>query len=270
VTYETIRYERSEHIGTLTLNRPKKLNAQSPLMWSELRDLGAALRQDESLRCLVVTGAGPSFSSGIDLQEGLTGMLGGMTSTEPSSQGVDLDVGQGLAGTFMWIPDLHCPSVAAVRGHAYGAGLQLALACDFRIFGRDAKVGLLETRYGLLPDMGATIRLPRIIGESRAREMILLGQIIDGEEACRIGLANRLVDAAEVDAAAAAFAAVIASKPPLSLQGARRALDVAWYSDPDTSLRVALTEQIRCMRSADFKEGLSALAEGRTPEWQGR
>jgi enoyl-CoA hydratase/carnithine racemase len=266
--YETIRYERNGHVGTLTLARPKKLNAQSPLMWSELRALGSELREDESLRCLVVAGEGTSFSSGIDLQEGLTGMLGGMT--EPRSQEADIDVGKGLAGTFMWIPDLHCPSVAAIRGYAYGAGLQLALACDFRIFGRDAKVGLLETRYGLLPDMGATIRLPRIIGESRAREMLLLGQIIDADEAYRIGLANRLVDADDVDVEAAAFAALIATKPPLSLQGARRALDVAWYSDPDTSLRVALTEQIRCMRSEDFKEGLTALAEGREPDWQGR
>ena len=88
-----------------------------------------------------------------------------------------------------------------MRGHAYGAGLQLALACDFRIFAEGTKVGLLETRYGIMPDMGATVRLPRIVGESRARELILLGDIIDADEALRIGLANRVVAAADLDAA---------------------------------------------------------------------
>ena len=101
--------------------------------------------------------------------------------------------GRAAAGTFSWIPNLGCASVAAVRGHAYGAGLQLALACDFRIFAEGTKVGLTETRYGILPDMGATVRLPRIIGEARARELILLGDIIDAAQALRIGLANRVV-----------------------------------------------------------------------------
>ncbi len=104
-----------------------------------------------------------------------------------------LAAGRAAAGTFSWIPGLGCASVAAVRGHAYGAGLQLALACDFRIFAEGTKVGLTETRYGLLPDMGATVRLPRIVGEARARELILLGDVIDAEQALRIGLANQVV-----------------------------------------------------------------------------
>ena len=117
-----------------------------------------------------------------------------------------LAAGRAAAGTFSWIPGLGCASVAAVRGHAYGAGLQLALACDFRIFAEGTKVGLPETRYGLLPDMGATVRLPRIVGESRARELILLGEVIDAAEALRIGLANRVVPGEDLDTAAAGFA----------------------------------------------------------------
>ena len=173
------------------------------------------------------------------------------------------------AGTFSWIPDLGCASVAAVRGHAYGAGLQLALACDFRIFAEGTKVGLLETRYGLLPDMGATVRLPRIVGENRARELILLGDIIDAAEALRIGLANRVVADRDLDTAAAELARRLADQPPIAVRGARRAIDAAWHRTPEESHRVAVEEQIRCLQSEDFRLG-PAMVEGRSPQWRGR
>jgi enoyl-CoA hydratase/carnithine racemase len=178
--------------------------------------------------------------------------------------------GLAVAGTFSWIPRLGCPSVAAVQGHAYGAGLQLAIACDFRIFGRSAMVGLTETRYGILPDMGATVRLPRIVGEGRARELILLGETIDADEALRIGLANWVAEDAELLSAAAELGRRLATRPPLAVQGARRAIDAAWYRDPDESFVVAVEAQIRCLESADFQEAAQAMAEGRTPEWTGR
>jgi enoyl-CoA hydratase/carnithine racemase len=266
--YQTIRYQRHQDIGTLTLARPGKRNAQNPLMWAELARLGAELVPDETLRCLVVTGDGPTFSAGIDLVEGMAGMLADIAG-RPGDENARA-VGQTAAGTFSWIPDLGCASVAAVRGHAYGAGLQLALACDFRIFAAGAKVGLLETRYGIMPDMGATVRLPRIIGESRARELILLGDVIDADQALRIGLASQVVAAADLDAAAAELAARLAAQPPLAVRGARRALDAAWYRSPEDSLRVAAEEQIRCLASEDFKEGIQAMAEGRSPQWRGR
>jgi enoyl-CoA hydratase/carnithine racemase len=117
--------------------------------------------------------------------------------------------------------------------------------------------------------MGATIRLPRIVGESRARELILLGEVIDAAEALRIGLANRVVDDREVESAAAELAARLAAQPPLAMQGARRAIDAAWYREPDDSFRVAVEEQIRCLTSDDFKEGLQAMSEGRVPQWRG-
>ncbi len=266
--YQTIRYQRQGDIGTLTLARPGKRNAQNPLMWEELRRLGAALLPDETLRCLVVTGEGPAFSAGIDLVEGLAGILASMAERTD-----DEDVfaaGVAAAGTFSWIPDLGCASVAAVRGHAYGAGLQLALACDFRIFAAGTKVGLLETRYGLMPDMGATVRLPRIVGESRARELILLGDIIDADEALRIGLANRVVADADLDGAAAHLAGRLAAQPPIAVRGARRAIDAAWHRGPEESFRLALEEQIHCLGSEDFREAGRAMAEGRSPQWRGR
>ena len=268
--YQTIRYERGGHIGTLTLARPAKRNAQNPLMWRELADLGADLLGDQSLRCLVVTGEGPSFSAGIDLAEGLAGQIGELSRRAAAPDEETLEFGLGLARTFAWIPRLPCASVAAVRGHAYGAGLQLALACDFRVFGEDARVGLLETRYGLLPDMGATVRLPRIVGEARARELILLGGVIDAAEALRIGLASRVASPADVESVAGELAARLAAQPPLAIRGARRALDAGWYRDPDSAFRVVVDEQLRCLASQDFQEALRAFAEGRAPDWQGR
>jgi enoyl-CoA hydratase/carnithine racemase len=266
--FKTIRYRRDGDIGTLTLARPEKRNAQNPLMWEELAQLGAELLQDSTLRCLLVTGEGSTFSAGIDLVEGLAGMLGDLAERLDDAQA--LAAGPSAAETFSWIPDLGCASVAAVRGHAYGAGLQLALACDFRVFAEGTKVGLLETRYGLLPDMGATVRLPRIVGEGRARELILLGDVIDAAEALRIGLANRVVADADLEAAAAELAGRLAAQPPIAVRGARRALDASWHRGPQESLTVALEAQIQCLKSEDFKEAGRALAEGRSPEWRGR
>jgi enoyl-CoA hydratase/carnithine racemase len=265
---QTIRYQRYGDIGTLTLTRPGKRNAQNPLMWKELAQLGVELLPDDTLRCLVVTEEGSTFSAGIDLVEGMAGMVASWAERTHDER--TLAEGQAAARTFSWIPDLGCASVAAVRGHAYGAGLQLALACDFRIFAEGTKVGLVETRYGIMPDMGATVRLPRIVGESRARELIPLGDVIDAAEAFRIGLANRVVAEGDLDAAAAEFAARLAGQPPIAVRGARRAINAAWHSDPKESFRMAIEGQIRCLESEDFKEAGRAMVEGRTPKWRGR
>lgn len=266
--YQTIRYQRQGGVGTVTLARPGKRNAQNPVMWQELARLGAELLTDETLRCLVVTAEGPVFSAGIDLVEGMAGLLADWAA-RPADESTIAE-GMAAAGTFSWIPELGCASVAAVRGHAYGAGLQLALACDFRIFAEGTRVGLPETRFGLLPDMGATVRLPRIIGEARARELILLGEVIDAGEALRIGLANKVAPGADLEAAAAELAARLAAQPPLAIRGARRAIDAAWHRGPQESVRVALEAQLRCLQSEDFTEARQAMAEGRTPHWQGR
>lgn len=131
-------------------------------------------------------------------------------------------------------------------------------------------MGLTETRYGILPDMGATVRLPRIVGEGRARELILLGEVIDAEESLRIGLANRVVPDVDLLSSANELAVRLAGQPPLAIQGARRAIDAAWFRDPDDSFAVAVEAQIRCLESEDFKEARRAMAEDRMPDWKGR
>jgi enoyl-CoA hydratase/carnithine racemase len=181
-----------------------------------------------------------------------------------------VELGLELAGVFEFIPELRCPSVAAVRGHAYGAGLQLALACDFRIFTETASVGFTESRHGLLPDMGATFRLPRMVGEARARELVLLGEIIDATEAFRIGLANQVVSDHGLESATRDLADRIAARPPLAVAGARRAIDAGWLLTPREGLQVAVEAQARCLASEDFAEARRAHCDNRQPQWQGR
>lgn len=253
--YQTIRYGQRGHVGVLTLARRDKRNALNPAMRAELVELGVLLAADETLRCLVVAGDGPSFCAGIDLVEDMAGTLVTFAGLPFGEETVEL--GLQVAGVFEWIPRLGCPSVAAVRGHAYGAGLQLALACDFRIFSRDARVGLTETRYGLLPDMGATFRLPRIVGEGWARELILLGEVIDAEEALRIGLANRVVGDDELDSAAKDFADRLAGQPAVAVRGARRAIEAGRGVDDAAALRAAVAEQARCLASEEFEKAVS-------------
>lgn len=149
-------------------------------------------------------------------------------------------------------------------------GLQLALACDFRVFARGAQVGLTETRYGLLPDMGATVRLPRIVRESRARELILLGDVIDAAEALRIGLANRVVDDPDVESAAAALAARLARSAAAgstgSATGDRRGMVPRSGGELQGGVRRA--DPLPCVRG--LQEARQAMIQGHAPQWQGR
>src|SRR6185295_8976925 len=211
---ETFLYERKGPVGWLRLNRPAKLNAQTPQMWSELREAGREIAADGTLRCLVVTGQGRAFSSGIDLGEIVGGTLGdAVRAPAPSAGGRDPVADMILRGqeAFSWLVAAPFPSIAAVRGYALGAGLQLALACDLRIVARGTKLGALEFRYGLLPDLGGTAWLPRLVGAAKAKELIFTAAQIDADEALRIGLANRVVEDADLEREAGALAETIAA-----------------------------------------------------------
>ncbi len=181
MTAETLIFEREGPIGRLRLNRPAKLNAQTPQMWAELRELGRTLRDERDLRCLVVRGEGRAFSSGIDLAE-ITGQDGlGAAAQVAPGKGVDRLVAMIRQGqeAFSWLVDAPFASIAALRGYALGAGLQLALACDLRIAARTTQLGALEFRYGLLPDLGGTAWLPRLVGPARAKELVFTAARID-------------------------------------------------------------------------------------------
>ena len=172
--------------------------------------------------------------------------------------------------TFTWLERAPYVTIAAMHGYAFGAGLQLALACDLRVLGTGAKLGLLELQYGILPDLGGTQRLPRLVGPSKALQLIVTGARIDAEEAARVGLADVLVADDGVDDAARALADRIAAQPPLAVRGAKRAVHaaVSGRSVAD-GLLVEAEGQAACLRSTDMTEAITAFVEQRPPVYKG-
>ena len=157
-----------------------------------------------------------------------------------------------------------------MRGYAFGAGLQLALACDVRVFARGTKVGLLEHKYGILPDLGGTQRLPRLVGAGKAKELIWTAARIDADEAFRLGICERLVDDADLEANATELARTIAAQPPLAVQGAKRAVAAAGRLPVAEGLVVEAEQQVTCLQSDDMREAIRAFAEQREPNYSGK
>ena len=271
--YESIEFERDGAVGRLRLNRPDRLNSFTIAMWREMAALGRELRDDAELRAVIVTGNGRAFSSGIDTTVFTSGGAdatfdGDDAGTRHADPTVD-----GILRTqeaFSWLADARYPTIAAVQGYALGAGLQLALACDIRVFARGTQVGLLEHKYGILPDLGGTQRLPRVVGASKAKELIWTAARIDAEESYRIGLCDRLVDEAALDEEVTTLAAVIAAQPPLAVHGAKRAVDAADQLPVAEGLVFEAERQRECLRSEDMREAITALAEKRTPVYKGK
>jgi enoyl-CoA hydratase/carnithine racemase len=169
---------------------------------------------------------------------------------------------------YTWLADAPYPTIAALRGYALGGGLQLALACDLRVAARGTKLAMPEHKYGLLPDLGGTYWLPRIVGPARAKELIFTGETIDADEALRIGLVNRLVEEADLEAAVTALADKIAGQPPIAVRGSKRAIDKASGQSLGEGLRDAAVGQAECIRSADFVEAMKANLEKRPPVYK--
>jgi len=274
-SYDALRFERDGHIARLVLNRPDKLNSFTIAMWAELRDLGRRLLDDpDDLRALIVIGEGRAFSSGIDTSVFAGDGAGQLADDAETREVHDDPTVAGILVTqesFTWLEEAPFVTIAAVRGYALGAGLQIALACDIRIVARGTKMGLLELKYGILPDLGGTQRLPRIVGPGRAKEMIFTQARIETDEAERIGLADRVVSDEELDEVARELATTIAAQPPIAVRGAKRAINVA--TSGATVREGLLTEaegQADCLRSDDMKEAIAAFVEQRDPVYRGR
>lgn len=272
---ETLKFEQDGHVGWLRLNRPEKLNAMTPELWIELREFGQRLVADPGdLRCLIVMGEGRSFSAGIDLSTfGRTDPLAG-SSLSADMSGLHDDPAASTVlfyqQAFTWLEDLPVPAIAAVRGYALGAGIQLAAACDIRVMAKGTKLGVFEQKYGILPDLGGTHWLPRIVGAAKAKELTWTVAEFDAEEAHRIGLCDHLVDDADLEKTAQQIATTIAAQPPLAVAGAKAAINLAAAgADRGTVLRATAERQAVCLRSKDFGEAITAFTEKRAPEYTG-
>lgn len=260
---------RASGVALVTLNDPERLNAMSEAMGGAIQGAVAALKDDASVRCVVLTGAGRAFSAGGDLD-----MLVRMTQAGNADRGGPTRAAhRAFMGRFyrmyLSVRELPIPAIAALNGPAIGAGLCVALACDLRVAARDAKLGLNFTRLGIHPGMAATWTLPRIVGSAQAAELIYTGRLIDGEEAARIGLVNRAVPREETLAAALALADEIASAAPVAVRGAKRSLALSERAELGAQLDQEAAEQALCYESADLSEGLAAVREKRAPRFRG-
>ncbi len=246
-----VELTKRDDCALLSLNRPEALNA---LSFSILNEIAAAIDEVATwkVRALVVTGAGEkAFCAGADIKE--------LRGRSMMARKTGAELGQ---AAFAKIERLPFPSVAAINGFAFGGGLELALACTFRLATRNAKLGLPEIKLGLIPGYGGTQRLPRLIGEARALEMIMLGRTVAAEEAAAIGLIHRIVDD-EIVAAALKFTQEFSSYSLIALGLARdavvRALDVPIHE----GLKIEADLSTLAFSTADAEEGMAAFTERR-------
>jgi 2-(1,2-epoxy-1,2-dihydrophenyl)acetyl-CoA isomerase len=259
VAFETILYEKQHGVATLTLNRPQALNAFVPQMNQEVLQALRDGERDAEVRCLMITGAGRAFCAGQDLK--------GRTPEQKGSLGASLR--EKYNPMIRQIRQMETIVIAAVNGVAAGAGCNLALACDLRVASEEAKFIQSFIRVGLAPDSGGSFILPRLVGLSKALELLLLGDSIDAREAQRIGLVARVFPTDEFAASARLIAERLA-RAPRSIGLIKRAVNHANLGNLENALEYEAHLQEIAGRSADYDEGVKAFLEKRTPVFTGK
>ena len=249
---------------TLTLNRPRKLNAMSHEVFAALDAAVAQASEDRGVRVVVVTGAGSVFSAGADLD-----MVKEFSDPELTPTAFRTTL-RGLQSVFDRLEQLEKPVIAAVNGLCVGGGVDLALACDLRIAVTDAFFMASEVRLGIIPDLGATQRLPRLVGVARAKDIILTGRRVSAEEGLAMGLVNRVVARERLGAAVDEMATDLKAGAPLAVGLAKRAIDRAWTLELRAGEELEAYLQSPLYRSDDAREGYAAFREKRAPKWTGR
>lgn len=259
MTYETLRVETTDRIGTITIDRQEKRNALNGKVRQELMEALDQLELDGSVRVVVITGAGDrAFVAGADIGE-----FAGRTPIEQRSAMEGRRVFEAVAA-------FPRPVIASINGYALGGGCELALACDLRIAARSARLGQPEVNLGILPGGGGTQRLPRLVGMGRAMRLILTGELIDAEEAERIGLVDEVVDDGSLRERTRDLAASIARHSPLALKLIKEAVRASAEMPLEAGLRLERELFITAFSSEDRTEGVSAFLEKRTPEFSGK
>src|SRR5881296_2859942 len=258
-TYETILVERRERVAIITINRPEKRNALNIQARAEGAAVLDELRVDDSVRAVVITGAGDkAFIAGADIAEFAT-------RTAIKQREVMLE-----RSLFNAIDSFPKPIIAMVNGYCLGGGCELALACDIRIASDRASFGQPEINLGIIPGGGGTQRLTKLVGEGKAMEMILSGVIVDAQSALSMGLVNHVVPADQLENRTMEIANRIAEKSPIALRLAKEAVKLASRSNLDEGLRREVDLFALCFSSEDKDEGVKAFLEKRKPEFKGR
>ena len=260
-----VRYETRGALAVLTLDRPDTLNAYTEEMFDSIVQALDLAEDDPNVLCMIITGAGTAFSAGGDLK--LMKSRGGMfrgKSVELRNRYV-----RGVHQVPRRIARFEKPLIAAINGHAVGAGLDLACMCDIRIASRRARFGSPFVKIGLVPGDGGAYFVSRVIGFPRALELMLTGRLIDSDEALRIGLVNDVVDDDRVVDAAVERAEMIMCHAPLAVRLTKAACYQSWDASLDDALNLAATYQSIVQNTADHDEGLDAILEHRKPDFRG-
>ena len=260
--YTTLLVEKKEKIGTITFNRPDKLNAFSEQAFSEFIEALYDVERDSEISVVVITGAGRAFSAGLDLDEARQG---------PGESGLQVVPVQ---GSVAWIPhimrNMTKPIIATINGHAVGAGFTIALACDIRIASEEAQLGAPFVNVGLVPELGSTYYLPRLIGIARACELVFTGKIIDANEAEKIGLVNQVVPADQLAAVTKEMALGLAKGPSAAIGLAKMSIYQGLGMDMSTAIEWEARAHSISMLTEDMKEGIKAFKEKREPQFKGK
>ena len=256
-----VEVQDSGPVRHVVLNRPEKRNALNDEVCAGLGEAFEEAAADDSVRVVVLRGEGAMFSSGMDL-----GNLRALSENPDTLRPFRAE----LLRWWNLLEEMPKATIAQIHGAAIGGAMELALACDMRVMAEDAVTGMLEARIGLIPDVGGSSRLPAVVGLGVAKELIMTGKLIDGHEAYRIGFANRIAPADELDAATEQLANELLACAPRAVALAKRVLDAAAKPLLDESLEREVDAQEQLAGSADFAEGTAAFLDKRQPEFAGR
>ncbi len=250
--YQALRLERREGVALLTLNRPERRNAVTPELTQELPRALDEIRRDGEARALVITGTGSVFCAGGDLA-----MLGRMLEQPPEQNRREMGA---FYRTYLDVLNLDVPAIAALNGHAVGAGAAFTLGCDIRLIAAGATIGFTFLNLGLHPGMGTTHLLPQVVGSAHAAELIFTGRMVGAEEALAMGLVSRIVPPDRLLDEALALAAEMAAKPPSGVRMAKRALARPKIEGLEAALDYEAAAQMTSYASPEMREAFAALA----------
>ena len=257
--YENIIFEKKDGIGYVTVNRPEALNALNDSVIEELDSVFRAIDKDEEVKIAIITGAGRAFVAGADIAQ--MSELNGTEGRDMTIQGQQV---------MELIESINKPVIAAVNGFALGGGNELSMACDIRIASETAKFGQPEVNLGIIPGYGGTQRLPRLVGRGMAKKLIYSAEIIDAEEAYRIGLVDEIVPADQLMDTAAKLAETIASKAPIAVKLAKAAINNGMNTDLKTGVQFEAEAYASTFVSEDRVEGMKAFLEKRPAKVKNR
>jgi enoyl-CoA hydratase/carnithine racemase len=257
--------EKTGHVVTITLNRPERMNAISGEMLDELSRRLIESDRDVDVRAIILTGAGRGFCGGLDLKDATTGKGIGAPDNPGMPPKLDLRTAPPTV-----LHSLDTPTICALNGGAAGYGMDLALGCDIRVAAQGAKLAAAFTRRGVLPESGGTWLLPRLVGWSRAAEIIFTGRTLSASDCLELGLVNRVVPADRLRDEALAVAGEIAKNAPLAVQASKRMMRMGLSEEFSDHVHHVYLQLLPLFRSKDFREGLAAFLQKREPDFEGQ